>query len=54
MLIPKTRVYNGKRVKVWVGNPSISQEKAFKRLKTLLKEVVENKAKKDSALGRCK
>jgi hypothetical protein len=49
MLIPKTRVFNGKKVKVLVGNPAISQEKAFKRLKTLLKEIVENKAKKASA-----
>ena len=49
MLIHKTRVYNGKKVKAWVGNPKISQEKAFKQLQKLLKEIVENKAKKASA-----
>ena len=49
MLIPKTRDFNGKKVKVWVGNQNIPQEKAFKQLKKLLKEVVENKAKKASA-----
>jgi hypothetical protein len=49
MLIPETRVFKGKKVKVWVGNPDIPQEKALKQLKKLLKEVVESKAKKASA-----
>ena len=49
MLIPKTRVFNGKRVKVWVGNPKVSRQAAFKRLQCLLAKVVDEKDRKASA-----
>ena len=49
MLIPKTRVYNGKKVKVWVPNPAVSREKAYKTLRKLLADAVKNKSKKASA-----
>jgi hypothetical protein len=49
MLIQKTRVFNGKRVKVWVGNPKVSSDAAKKRLDTILTKIAGRKARKASA-----